>query len=92
MFTEGRQQLVYNTLQHHEAASCRSDLLYKGALQDRSRLVWRGMIKVDKAAQKTELTMEISDRQRQKEREKSSLEKVVVPQILNNQVTIYPVH
>ena len=54
MFTEGRQQLVYNTLQHHEAASCRSDLLYKGALQDRSRLVWRGMIKVDKAAQKTD--------------------------------------
>ena len=54
MFTEGRQQLVYNTLQHHEAPDCRSDLLYKGALQDRSRLVWRGMIKVDKAAQKTD--------------------------------------
>ena len=54
MFTEGRQQLVYNTLQHHEAPGCRSDLLYKGALQDRSRLVWRGMIKVDKAAQKTD--------------------------------------
>jgi Fe-S cluster assembly protein SufD len=54
MFTEGRQQLVYNTRQHHEAAACRSDLLYKGALQDRSRLVWRGMIKVDKAAQKTD--------------------------------------
>ncbi|MEI6241118.1 MAG: Fe-S cluster assembly protein SufD [Planctomycetia bacterium] len=54
MFTEGRQHLVYNTLQHHEAPSCKSDLLYKGALQDRSRLVWRGMIKVDKAAQKTD--------------------------------------
>ena len=54
MFTEGRQQLVYNTLQHHEAPECRSDLLYKGALQDRSRLVWRGMIKVDKCAQKTD--------------------------------------
>ena len=54
MFTEGRQHLVYNTLQHHEAPACRSDLLYKGALQDRSRLVWRGMIKVDKAAQKTD--------------------------------------
>ena len=36
MFTEGRQHLVYNTLQHHEAPSCTSDLLYKGALQDRS--------------------------------------------------------
>lgn len=54
MFTEGRQHLVYNTLQHHEAPSCKSDLLYKGALQDRSRLVWRGMIKVDKGAQKTD--------------------------------------
>jgi Fe-S cluster assembly protein SufD len=54
MFTEGRQHLVYNTLQHDEAPSCKSDLLYKGALQDRSRLVWRGMIKVDKAAQKTD--------------------------------------
>jgi Fe-S cluster assembly protein SufD len=54
MFTEGRQQLVYNTLQHHEAPGCSSDLLYKGALQGRSRLVWRGMIKVDKAAQKTD--------------------------------------
>jgi Fe-S cluster assembly protein SufD len=54
MFTEGRQHLVYNTLQHHEAPSCVSDLLYKGALQGRSRLVWRGMIKVDKAAQKTD--------------------------------------
>jgi len=54
MFTEGRQQLVYNTLQHHQAPACRSDLLYKGGLQDRSRLVWRGMIKVDKAAQKTD--------------------------------------
>ena len=54
MFTEGRQQLVYNTLQHHESPACKSDLLYKGAMQDRSRLVWRGMIKVDKAAQKTD--------------------------------------
>jgi Fe-S cluster assembly protein SufD len=54
MFTEGRQHLVYNTLQHHEAPACKSDLLYKGALQDRSRLVWRGMIKVDKAAQRTD--------------------------------------
>ena len=40
MFTEGKQQLTYNTLQHHQADHCRSDLLYKGALQDRSR--WYG--------------------------------------------------
>ncbi len=54
MFTEGKQHLTYNTLQHHRAPSCKSDLLYKGALQDASRLVWRGMIKVDKDAQKTD--------------------------------------
>ncbi len=53
MFTEGKQHLTYNTLQHHEAPSCRSDLLYKGGLQDKSRVVWRGMIKVDVGAQKT---------------------------------------
>lgn len=54
MFTEGRQHLSYHTLQHHEAENCRSDLLYKGALQDHSRIVWRGMIKVDPGAQKTD--------------------------------------
>ena len=54
MFTEGKQHLAYHTLQHHEAAHCRSDFLYKSALQDNSRTVWRGMIKVDKDAQKTD--------------------------------------
>ncbi|MEX2560795.1 MAG: SufD family Fe-S cluster assembly protein, partial [Pirellulales bacterium] len=53
MFTEGKQHLSYHTLQHHHAPHCRSDLLYKGALQDQSRVVWRGMIKVDPGAQKT---------------------------------------
>ncbi len=54
MFTEGKQHLSYHTLQHHQAPHCRSDLLYKGALQDASRTVWRGMIKVDPGAQKTD--------------------------------------
>lgn len=53
MFTEGKQQLTYNTLQHHRVPHATSDLLYKGALQDKSRLVWRGMIKVDPGAIKT---------------------------------------
>ncbi len=53
MFTEGKQHLSYHTLQHHEAGHCKSDLLYKGALQDDSHIVWRGMIHVDKLAQKT---------------------------------------
>lgn len=54
MFTQGRQHLSYNTHQHHKAAFCRSDLLYKAALQDDSRTVWRGMIKVDEDAQRTD--------------------------------------
>jgi Fe-S cluster assembly protein SufD len=54
MFTQGRQHLSYNTHQHHEAPYCRSDLLYKAALQDTSRTVWRGMIKVDRDAQRTD--------------------------------------
>ncbi|MEM9353999.1 MAG: Fe-S cluster assembly protein SufD, partial [Planctomycetota bacterium] len=54
MFTQGRQHLSYNTHQHHGAPFCRSDLLYKAALQDDSRTVWRGMIKVDEPAQRTD--------------------------------------
>ncbi|HEY2881133.1 MAG TPA: Fe-S cluster assembly protein SufD [Pirellulales bacterium] len=53
MFTEGKQHLSYHTLQHHQAENCKSDLLYKGGLQDQSRVVWRGMIKVDPGAQRT---------------------------------------
>jgi Fe-S cluster assembly protein SufD len=54
MFTEGRQHIAYHTLQHHRAPNCHSDFLYKSAQQDKSRTVWRGMIKVDKVAQKTD--------------------------------------
>lgn len=54
MFTEGKQHVAYHTLQHHVAPHCRSDFLYKAALQDASRTVWRGMIKVDPRAQKTD--------------------------------------
>lgn len=54
MFTEARQHIAYHTLQHHKAPNCRSDFLYKSAQQDSSRTVWRGMIKVDPEAQKTD--------------------------------------
>ncbi len=54
MFTENKQHLSYHTLQHHMKPACTSDFLYKAALQDSSRTVWRGMIKVDKAAQQTD--------------------------------------
>jgi Fe-S cluster assembly protein SufD len=53
LFTEGKQQATCNSLQHHQAPDCRSDFLYKSALQDRSRTVWRGMIRVDEKAQRT---------------------------------------
>ncbi len=54
LFTQNKQHIDYHTLQHHQAPACRSDFLYKSALQDQSRTVWRGMIKVDPAAQKTD--------------------------------------
>lgn len=54
VFSQGKQHLCYNTHQHHEAPYCRSDLLYKNALQDHSRTVWRGMIQVDGAGQRTD--------------------------------------
>jgi len=53
LFTEDKQHLSYHTLQRHQAPHCRSDFLYKSALQDHSRTVWRGMIAVDKGAIKT---------------------------------------
>jgi Fe-S cluster assembly protein SufD len=54
MFTEDRQHQSLHTLQHHRAPNCKSDFLYKAALQDQSRTVWRGMIKVDPGAHKTD--------------------------------------
>lgn len=53
-FATGRQLLSYYTQQTHRAENTRSDLLYKDVLRDRARIVWRGMIRVDRAAQKTD--------------------------------------
>ena len=53
MFARGRQHLSYHTRQWHRAGSTRSDLLFRGALTDRSRIVWRGMIRVEQGALKT---------------------------------------
>jgi Fe-S cluster assembly protein SufD len=54
LFTRDKQHLTYNTIQRHSAPHCTSDFLYKSVLQDRSRTVWRGMIKVDVGADKTD--------------------------------------
>ncbi|HEX8199997.1 MAG TPA: SufD family Fe-S cluster assembly protein, partial [Isosphaeraceae bacterium] len=54
MFTTGRQHLAYFTRQDHIAPHTTSDLLYKGGLKDTSRIVWKGMIRVEKDAQRTD--------------------------------------
>ena len=53
-FATGRQLLSYYTQQTHHAENTHSDLLYKDVLRDRSRVIWRGMIRVDPEAQKTD--------------------------------------
>jgi Fe-S cluster assembly protein SufD len=53
-FTDGNQHLDHDTQQNHLAPSTTSDLLFKGALKDRSRSVWQGMIYVAPGAQKTD--------------------------------------
>src|SRR3569832_2786583 len=53
-FATNRQILSYYTQQWHNAPNTRSDLLYKDVIRDKARVVWRGMIKVAKDAQKTD--------------------------------------
>jgi Fe-S cluster assembly protein SufD len=53
-FTDGDQHLDHDTQQNHMAPNTTSDLLFKGAVRDRSRSVWQGMIYVAPGAQKTD--------------------------------------
>ena len=53
-FVSDRQKISYYTQQHHKAQGTHSDLLYKEVLRDEARVIWRGMIKVDPAAQQTD--------------------------------------
>jgi Fe-S cluster assembly protein SufD len=53
-----RQHLDLDTSQEHAAPNAISDLAYKGALRDRARSVWRGIIKVDHGAQGTDAFQE----------------------------------
>ena len=52
-FTDGDQHLDYDTFQEHIAPNTTSDFAFKGALRDTSTAVWRGMIRVEREAQKT---------------------------------------
>lgn len=53
-FGDRDQHFDHHTLQHHEAPSAHSDLLYKGALAAESSSVFRGLIKVAEGAQLTD--------------------------------------
>ena len=52
-FADGEQHLDYDTFQEHLAPNTESDFAFKGALRENASAVWRGMIRVEKDAQKT---------------------------------------
>jgi Fe-S cluster assembly protein SufD len=49
-----KTQLDFDTHQQHSVRATQSDLLFKGTLANDSKSVWAGMIKVEKAAMKTD--------------------------------------
>ncbi|MEZ4657846.1 MAG: Fe-S cluster assembly protein SufD [Caldilineaceae bacterium] len=53
-FPTGRQHIDHQTLQIHRVPNCFSDLLFNGALKEKARSVYMGIIKVLPAAQKTD--------------------------------------
>ena len=53
-FADGVQMMDHDTQQNHNAPHTTSDLLFKGALRDKARSVWQGMIHVMPGAQKTD--------------------------------------
>src|SRR5690606_38662314 len=52
-FGDGSQTLDFRTFQDHVAPDTTSDLLFKGAVSDRSRSVYTGLIRVRKEARGT---------------------------------------
>lgn len=53
-FATGKQHFDHSTRQDHKVPHASSDLLYKGALYDSARSVFRGLIKVFPKAQRTD--------------------------------------
>jgi Fe-S cluster assembly protein SufD len=53
-FGAGTQMLDFRTLQDHRAPRTRSDLLFKGAVEDTAASVYSGMIRLHEEAQKSE--------------------------------------
>lgn len=52
------QHIDFDTTQEHAAANTTSDLAFRGVLDDKSTAVWRGMIRVDPGAQRTDAFQE----------------------------------
>ena len=50
-FGDGDQMLDFRTLQDHDAPHTRSDLLFKGAVEDRARSVYSGLVRLRADAQ-----------------------------------------
>ncbi len=53
-FGNGTQHFDFHTFQSHNVGHSTSDLLFKGALRDRARMVYQGLIKVHKDAQRSD--------------------------------------
>jgi Fe-S cluster assembly protein SufD len=52
-FGDGHQMLDFRTLQDHDAPNTRSDLLFKGAVEDTAQSVYSGLIRIRPGAQKS---------------------------------------
>jgi Fe-S cluster assembly protein SufD len=52
-FGDGHQMLDFRTLQDHDAPNTRSDLLFKGAVEDTAQSVYSGLIRIRREAQKS---------------------------------------
>jgi Fe-S cluster assembly protein SufD len=53
-FGDSEQMLDFRTLQDHDAPWTRSDLLFKGAVEDRARSVYSGLVRLRPSAQKSD--------------------------------------
>jgi Fe-S cluster assembly protein SufD len=53
-FGSGNQFFDFHTLQDHKVGNTRSDLLFKGALQDTARTVYAGLIRIEKGAARSD--------------------------------------
>ncbi len=54
IFGDEREHFSFNTIQDHDAPSTRSNINFRVALKDQSTSIYQGIIKVAKAAQKTD--------------------------------------